>query len=150
MRIEIVSLEEFNIFVNNLYLKIDNYNNKEEIVDVVKGIISKIRGKLHMRGFYKLKVFLNEKVGLFIKGVKLEGLDYSSTLDLRVVVFFDEDIYFKTDDYFVICGVSNIRYFDGSYYCLVDNIPDINSVVEFGDFIYGEDVLDVIENGILV
>ncbi len=150
MRIEIVSSEKFNIFVNNLYLKIDNYDNKEEIVDAVKSIICKIRGKLHLRGFYKLKVFVNKKVGLFIEGVKLEGLDYSNTLDLRVVVFFDEDIYFKTEDYFVIRDISNIRYFDGNYYCLVDDIADINKVVEFGEFIYGEGVLDVMERSILV
>ncbi len=150
MRIEIISLEEFNIFVNNLYLKIDDYNNKERIVEAVKSIISSIRGKLHLRGFYKLKVFVNQKVGLFIKGVKLEELDYSNTVDLRVVVFFDEDIYFKTDDYFVIRDVSNIRYFDGNYYCLVDDIPDINKVVEFGEFIYGEDVVDMMERSILV
>lgn len=150
MRIEIISSEEFNIFVNNLYLKIDHYDNKEEIVEAVKNVISSIRGKLRLRGFYKLKVFVSKKVGLFIEGVKLEGLDYSNALDLRVVVFFDEDIYFKTDEYFVISDVSNVRYFDGSYYCLADDISDITKVVEFGEFIYGSRVLDIIDKSVFV
>lgn len=150
MRIEIISSEEFHIFVNNLYLKIDNYEHKEEIVEAVKGVISSVRGKLHLRGFYKLKVFVNEKIGLFIEGVKLEGLEYSNALDLRVVVFFDEDIYFKTEEYFVIGDVSNVKYFDGYYYCLVDDIADINKVVEFGEFIYGRDALDVIDKSISI
>lgn len=150
MRVEIISPEEFNVFVNNLYLKIENYDDKDEIVNTVKDVISNIRGKLKLRGFYKLKVFVSKKVGLFIEGVKLEDLSYSSALDLRVVVFFDEDVYFKTDEYFVISDVSNVRYFDSSYYCLVDDIPDITKVVEFGEFIYGSKAIDIIDKSVSV
>lgn len=145
MRFEVVSDEEFFIFVNSLYAEINNYRDKDQVVSVVKDIIIKYKSRLKLRGFYKIKVYLDEKVGLFIEGIRLESLERSGALDLRVIVYFDEDIYFKTDDYFAISEVSNIRYYDGNYYCLVRDIIDINKVVEFGEFVYGDYVLEVLD-----
>lgn len=145
MRFEFISDEEFFIFINNCYAKIKDYNDKDKIVEVVKKIISKYKNKLKLRGFYKIKVFPEEKVGIFLEGIKLESLEKSGVVDLRVIVYFDEDIYFKTDDYFVIREVSNVKYFDGYYYCLVKDILDINKVVEYGEFVYGDYILELLD-----
>lgn len=150
MKVEIVSSEEFSIFVNSLYAKITNYSDREEIIGVVKDIITKYKNKLKLRGFYKIKVYLDEKVGLFLDGVRLECLERLDAIDLRVVVYFDEDIYFKTDDYFVISDVSKIIYFDGNYYCKVKDILDIIKVIEFGEFVYGDYIEDMFYNGCLI
>lgn len=150
MKVEVISSEEFFIFVNLLYAKISDYDNKEEIIKVVKEIIANISGKLRLKGFYKIKVYVNEKTGLFIEGVLLDGIERNNVVDLRVIVYFDEDIYFKTDDYFKIRDVSNVHYLDGNYYCLVDDIMDMDSVVEFGEFVYGKEMYDVFDRGILI
>ena len=150
MKVEIVSSEEFSIFVNSLYAKITDYSDREEIIGVVKDIIAKYKNKLKLRGFYKIKVYLDERVGLFLDGVRLECLERLDAIDLRVIVYFDEDIYFKTDDYFVISDVSKIIYFDGNYYCKVKDILDINKVVEFGEFVYGNYILDILDKGSLI
>ena len=42
-------------------------------------------------------------------------------------------------------NISNIKYFNGSYYCLVKDILDINSFVDYGEFVHGEDVLTIID-----
>ena len=124
MKIEVISNKELFIFVNSLYIKVNNYSNKDEIISVVKSFIIKLKNRLKLRGFYKIKVYVKEKIGLFIELLKLEDIDRLDGLDLRVIVYFDEDIYFKTDDFFVIFGLPNIRYFNGYYYCLVDDIFD--------------------------
>lgn len=150
MKVEVISSEEFFIFVNLLYAKIRDYDNKEEIIKVVKEIIANISGKLRLKGFYKIKVYVNEKTGLFIESVLLDGIERNNVVDLRVIVYFDEDIYFKTDDYFKIRDVSNVHYLDGNYYCLVDDIMNMDSVVEFGEFVYGKEMYDVFDRGILI
>ena len=145
MRVDFINDEEFSIFLNSCYCKIDDYNDKDEIVGVVKKVISKYKNKFRLRGFYKVKVFPLDRVGLFVEGVKLESLEMSGIIDLRVIVYFDEEFYFKTDNYYVINNISNIKYFNGSYYCLVKDILDINSFVDYGEFVHGEDVLTIID-----
>lgn len=150
MKIVIISSEEFFVFVNSVYAKISDYSDKEEIIDVTKSIISKISTRLRMRGFYKIKVLVDPAVGLFIEGVQLENLERVNSVDLRVIVYFNEDIYFKTSDYFIISDVSKVRYFDGDYYCLTRDIPNINKVVEFGEFVYGSSTLKMLYNSSFV
>ncbi len=150
MRFEVISDEEFSIFINSLYAKINNYNDKDEVVGVVKDIISKYKNKLKLRGFYKIKVYLDKNVGLFLDGIRLESLERSGAVDLRVIVYFDEDIYFRTEDYFAIDDVSNIRYYDGYYYCLASNIVDVNRVVEFGEFVYGDYFLEIFDKSLVI
>ncbi len=150
MRFIIISDDEFSFFINNLYAKINDYNDKEEIINVVKKTILKYKNKLKLSGFYKIKVFLDQKVGLFLEGIKFENCERSNIVDLRVVVYFDEDIYFKTDDYFVIKDVLNIKYYDGYYYCLVKDISDINKIVEFGEFVYGDYILGLLEKSYVI
>ena len=150
MKIVIISSEEFFVFVNSVYAKISDYSDKEEIIDVTKSIISKISTRLRMRGFYKIKVLVDPAVGLFIEGVQLENLERVNAVDLRVSVYFNEDIYFKTSDYFIIGDVPKVRYFDGDYYCLTRDIPNINKVIEFGEFVYGSSILKMLYNSSFV
>ena len=98
MRFELISEEEFTLFINNCYKKINDYNDKNEIIKFVKEIFLKYKKKFKMMGFYKVKVYLEEKVGIFLDVVKLDAFDSDSLLDLRVIVYYDEDIYFKTDN----------------------------------------------------
>ena len=64
-------------------------------------------------------------------------------------IFFDECVYFETDDYFLLDGISNVRYYDSKYYCLADSI-DIYKLVEFGRFIYGDEVNKMLEDSFCV
>lgn len=36
-----------------------------------------------------------------------------------------------------------IYYANGDYYCNVDDIPNIENIIEFGDFIYGKDLYTI-------
>lgn len=141
MRVERLGEQKFLIFVNSLYLSTIS-SSRDEIVESVKTLLLKLRYRLHLQGFYKVKVYLHTKVGMFLELIQLEKFDYDYTLDFRVLVYLDEKIYFKTRDYFVLPD-TDIYYLDGYYYCNVDDISDIEYIIEFGEFIYGKDLYSV-------
>lgn len=113
--------------------------------DEVKEIIKRIQKRLKLNGFYKVLV-INKKIGLFIELKRIEDNFYKNTLELKIDVI-DSDVYFKTKDYFVIKDLSNIRYKDEMYYCIVDeSFDEILEKVEFGDFVFGYDIDDIMNN----
>lgn len=150
MRVEIFSDGEISIFVSSSYKGICDCYEKEKLVEVVKDVVKKLKRKLKLKGFYKLKVFFNKVIGIFIRAIKVDEVEYSNVLDLRVIVYTDQDIYFETDDYFRIKDVKNVRFYKNKFYCLVDDIFNIYKVVDWGRFIYGEEVLDMLDNSCLV
>lgn len=149
MKVEIIDKSSFSIFINRNYLKSIDFSVKEEVVAVVKDIIMKLRKRLNLHGFYKIKVFVHDKVGLFLDVVQLEDLDFSNALDLRVLVYFNEDIFFETENYFVIQDFSDIRYKDNKFYCSIPKdceVKKLYEISEFGRFLYGEEVLSLLKN----
>lgn len=141
MKIERLGKQQFFIFVNSLYLSNVKYN-KEEIIDFVKALLFKLKYRLLLQGFYKVKVYLHSKVGVFLELNQLEVAEYNYSLDFRVIVYLDEKVYFKTEDYFVLPSC-DVYYADGYYYCNVDFIPNIERIIEFGEFIYGKNLYSV-------
>ena len=72
--------------------------------------------------------------------IKLDDAFYKNTLDLKIEIR-DEDIYFKTDDYFKIDNLSKVVYLDGMYYCIIDDsFEEILEKVEFGSFVFGDEI----------
>ena len=137
MKIEKIGQQRYFIFFHILYLKNIDFS-KEKIIDTVKRLLKKLKKRLMLRGFYKVGVYLHSKVGLFLELYQLEEFEYDDSLDFRVLVYLDEKIYFKTDDYFILPSDVPIYYDQGFFYCDVSFIPDMLSVIEFGEFIYGK------------
>ena len=73
---------------NNIFIFLNIYNvyslEKEDLVKQVKNIIIKYKSKLNMKGFYKVKVHVGEDIGLFIDIYKIDDIEYSNSLDLRI------------------------------------------------------------------
>lgn len=132
--------------VDDTGYKIYYYGNdidKNSLYEKVKNIVKSVQKKLKLDGFYKAKV-LYKKIGLFIELIRIDDNFCKNTLDLKIEIS-DDDVYFRTKDYFIIEDLSQIRYFDGIYYCLVnDSFDKIIERIEFGEFIFGLDVLDII------
>lgn len=141
MRIEKLGEQRFSIFVNSAYLS--NVNpDRDKIIELVKSLLVRLRYRLLLHGFYKVKVYFHSRVGIFLELIQLERSDYHSTLDFRTLVYLDEKIYFRTRDYFLLPD-ADIYYANGYYYCNVDDIPNIENIIEFGDFIYGKDLYTI-------
>ena len=52
----------------------------------------------------------------------------------------DGKVYFKTDNYFIISDCKTVYFHKNFFYCDVDDISDIMSVIEFGSFVYGNNL----------
>ncbi len=144
MKIEKISDTDYKLYIY--------FNNDEEInrSERIKKIIKKLQKKLKLKGFYKV-LACSKDYGLFLHLIKIEDSFYRNNLDLRIVAEDDLDIYFKTKDYFIIESLNTIKYYDNFYYGLVDSSFDkVLEKVEFGDFVFGYDITDILENAVIM
>lgn len=122
---------------NDYQLYIYKYN-KELSEQEVRELLKKLQDKLKLKGFYRV-IVCNKKIGTFIELLKIEDSYYKRVLDLKIIIENEEEVYFKTEDYFLIKELNSIKYNDKYYYGLVDDSFDkILEKVEFGEFIFGE------------
>lgn len=139
MKIERLSLGQFLLFFNASYLK-DITLNKENLIQLVKELLAKFQNLLLLNGFYKVKVYVHRRIGIFLHILQMEEFEYGESVDFRIVVYLDEKIYFKTRDYFILPKDVSVYFDDTYFYCDVDDISDIMSVIEFGSFVYGREL----------
>ena len=131
MKIKKLNETDYVIYLCNRDL--DNVN------DEGKDLIKRIQKLLKLKGFYRV-IVVSKSIGLFIRLIKLDDAFYKNTLDLKIEIR-DEDIYFKTDDYFKINNLSKVVYLDGMYYCIVDDSFDrMFEKVEFGSFVFVDEI----------
>lgn len=132
--------------INDTDYKIYIFKYNEAMnIDIVKVLINKLKDKLKLSGFYRV-IVINKKIGTFIEIVRIEKSFYKNVLDLKIIIEEDK-VYFKTDDYFKIKDMNNIKYHNNNYYVLVDDsFSDIIEKVEFGEFIFGDGELSLIDN----
>ena len=143
MKIEKVNETDYKIYLFSK--KIDEVNLFDDVGEVVK----KLQKLLKLSGFYKVIVCLKD-IGCFLRIMRIEDSFYKNTLDLKIEVS-DDEVYFKTTDYFLIKDYSIVRYIDGVYYALVDDCFDeILEKVEFGEFVFGYDILDIINKSYVI
>lgn len=144
MKIEFISNDSFSIFINKNYFKNVDYSDKECIIEVVKNLILKIKSKLNMCGFYKVKVYVNKNVGLFLDVIKIENIEFSNNVDLRVIVGLDEDIFYELDDILFLSRDIPIRKLNDKFYVNVNDIDNIYDILELGRYVYGDELRDVL------
>ena len=146
MKLEVYYNNNFDIFLNNKYLSGLDLSNKDDVISYIKNFFLNNKRKFNLCGFYKVLVYCHEMIGIFINLIKIEDCYNNDNIDLRFVVNLNSDIYFKTDDYFIIRDCNSIRYYNGYFYCLIDNLcGSIINYCELGDFIYGSNVKDLID-----
>lgn len=133
--------KEYYVFIDKCYVDNVDYDDKKSISDFVKTFIFRYRNKMNLNGFYKVKVYSNKYVGLFLEIFCLEENEYPNTLDLRILVYLNHDVYYLSDDYFLVNNFSEIYYSGNKFYCLVDKEVDV-SILEFGNFIYDLNLLN--------
>lgn len=119
--------------------------NENLSIENIKVLLHKLKSRLGLNGFYRV-VFSNKTIGTFIDIVRIEKSFYKDVLDLRIILEDEEEVYFKTKDYFLIKGMNYIKYLDEYYYVLVDDSFDrILEKVEFGEFIFGYDNISFLD-----
>ena len=99
---------------NDYQLYIYKYN-KELSEQEVRELLKKLQDKLKLKGFYRV-IVCNKKIGTFIELLKIEDSYYKRVLDLKIIIENEEEVYFKTEDYFLIKELNSIKYNDKYYY----------------------------------
>lgn len=142
MRIEKV-YDKLYIYLDKLYVECD-FSDKKSVGEFVKDYLVIYSKYLDLSGFYKVKVYCNEMVGLFLEINCLEQND-DNKLDLRILVFLNEDVMMSCSDYFVFnC---DCYYYDGLFY--TDVVDKVN-LLDFSCFVYGDKVLEVRNRGLFI
>lgn len=134
--------DKLSVFViNNKDIDLDNLDM------YMKELIIKLRRKYRkdIYGFYKVDVYVKDKIGMIIDFTLEEEIDFFKDLvDLKVVVHEDVDVFLKFSDYFLF-GDKKVYFFDGEYYVDIDDISDEDFLekLEFCKIVYGEELSDI-------
>lgn len=144
MKIEFISSDNIKVYV---------YEQIDDSIDIryaVKNIINGLKYELKLRGYYGVYVYYRS-IGLFLNLIKIDDGLYKDSIDLKIILNDDNEVYYMTNNYSIIEKLSNIRYVDGNFYCIVDDyFDDILNKVEFGKFIFGYGTNDLIKNSIVI
>ena len=116
----------------------------------MKELIIKLRRKYRkdIYGFYKVDVYVKNKIGMIIDFNLEEEIDFFRDLvDLKVVVHEEADVFLKFSDYFLF-DKKKVYFFEGEYYVDIDDVSDKEFLekLEFCDTIYGEELSDIKSN----
>ena len=113
----------------------------------MKELIIKLRRKYRkdIYGFYRVDVYVKDKIGMIIDFNLEEEIDFFKDLvDLKVVVHEDVDVFLKFSDYFLFDN-KKVYFFEVEYYVDIDDLSDEEFLekLEFCKVIYGEELSDI-------
>lgn len=131
------------LFCGNKHYSIDD---KGEIIKLVKETVLKANKIYHLnlRGFYKVRVYLNQKMGLVIEIINVDDTSLSNVIDLRVLVYFDQDFYIEVDNFDYLPAHKRVVCVDDKFYVDTSTLTskEIFSLLEFGNLIYKTSEVD--------
>lgn len=151
MKVEKINDDLINIYFNPFYFKDIDLNNKLELIEVIKDLIKKAesRYKLFLSGFYKIKVYPNKKLGVFLNIIKIDDNEFSNTTDFRIVIYPNEKFFLETELYELFNNVE-MRYCNNKFYIDIDDVDNILPISDMVDVIYGSDVKELLSNSIII
>lgn len=113
----------------------------------MKELIIKLRRKYRkdIYGFYKVDVYIKDKIGMIIDFNLEEEVDFFRDLvDLKVVVHEEADVFLKFSDYFLFDN-KKVYFFEEEYYVDINDVSDKEFLekLEFCNLVYGEELSDI-------
>lgn len=127
---------------------IDNKDIDLDNLDIyMKELIIKLKRKYRkdIYGFYKVDVYLKEKIGMIIDFNLEEEIDFFRDLiDLKVVVHDDCDVFLEFSDYFLFDN-KKVYFYDEKYYIDIEDINESEFLkgLEFFKVVYGDELLNI-------
>ena len=136
-----VDNDKYIIYLRNPNIRFD-IEDEEDIKDKIKDIVLNIKNKRNISicGFYKVKVYQNNKYGMILEMEKEDDIEFLRDFcDLKVVFFNNSKMLLKFGDYFLI-EKNNVYYYDNNFYIDIDDLTDkeVTILSEFSEVIYGE------------
>ncbi len=142
MRLEQIDDDSYLVFVNNLYFKIDDFSDKQNLAKTIKNLLTKLSDyyMLSFKGYYKVVIYNHEAIGSYLVIDKMEDfLVDVTTVDIRVIAYLNEKFFIEFDNYEMIpVGLSGYFYND-KYYIDVDfcESEELIKLFDYGKVIYG-------------
>lgn len=151
MRLE-VERDKYFLYVNQDYCKNMDFNSKESIASYAKTLVLRLKRiyGIVLQGFYQMKVFVNDFVGMFIELVKLDDFEFElMTIDLKVIIFLHQTFLLQCTDLDFLDHFSNVYFMDPYYYGVLRKDEFLLPDLEYGKLVYGALVEEVFQKGIL-
>ena len=149
MRIELLNDDDIDVFVNKCYLDDDQMDDKEPLLLNIRDIITKIDQRYHLNlsGFYKIKAYVNKKVGLFLNIIKIDDNEFNNEVDFRIVLFKNEPFLLELDEYSDLDFNFSKKYYNDKFYVNIDDLGDYIKYSDMGNIVYGDYAKEVLARG---
>lgn len=152
MRLE-VEQDKYFLYVNQDYCKEVDFTSKESIASCAKSFVLRLK-KIYgiiLHGFYQMKVYVSDFLGIFIELVKLEDFEFElMTIDLKVIVFLHQTFLLQCTDFDFFEHFSSVYFRAPYYYGVLQKDEFVLPCLEYGKLIYGPAVDEVLQKGILL
>ena len=105
--------------IEKIYI-LKDYQSKglgKTLLNEIKDILIKIdtRYKLDLNGFYKIKVYPNQKIGVFLNIIKIDDNEFNQEADFRIIIYQNEPFLFETEEYEILPKNINKRYYKDNF-----------------------------------
>ncbi len=148
LKIEMLNEEDMNVFVNQFYFDDFYMKDKDDLLMIIRDIILKIDRRYHLNlsGFYKIKAYVNQKIGAFLNLIKIDDNEFTNEVDFRIIIYKNEKFLLETEEY-NLCKEATNRYYNGKFYIDIDEIDNCNKYLDMATIIYGDDVKKIMARG---
>lgn len=147
MKVEKINDKLLSIFLNIYYFKKTDINNKLELINIIKELLNKVENRfnLNLNGFYKINVYPNKKLGVFLDLIKIDDNEFTSGADFRIVIHQNEKFYLETDNYEDFKYIKRKKYFNRKFYINIEDLKNITKEIDLGNIIYGNDIKNILK-----
>lgn len=146
MKLEILDEDNYKIYINDDYVKQINIDNKEDLSNNIKNVIVKIKRiyNIILEGFYEVHVYPINNIGMILEIKNIDSY-LSKSIDLKIIVHSEEEIYVNIPTFEILKDYKNINYFNNAFYLNANEITekDKYNLLEFINIIYGEELLEL-------
>ena len=142
LKIDFKDEDSFTIF----YITKDNFETEEEYKVLFKYLNNELikRYNCSFSGLYDVFIYVNKD--LYI--LDFDYIDDFSSRDFNVTIFLNSNILYEFYDSDLI--TSEKIYYKGKYYTEIDNMLDDIRLFEYGNIIFGKEVEEILNKGILI
>lgn len=146
MKVEIIDDDNYRVFINSNYQSFLNIEDKDEIGKYIKQIILKMKKiyNILLEGFYEVHVYIVKFIGVILEIKNIDSY-LSKSVDLKIIVHNDEEMFLKVLRYELIKDYSNLKYLNNYFYLDIDDIleKDIYNLIENSRIVYGNDLIEI-------
>lgn len=142
MKTEFIDDDNFIIY----YLSDDKFRTENEMKLFFKLLNSGLKHKYNyeFHGFYDVNIFCSDK--LYV--LEFNNIDDYGRIDFDITMLLNTVLLYEFEDEEIFKGEK--IYYQDKFYIEIDNVINDIHLFEYGNIIYGKQVDEILNNGILV